>query len=119
MPAAFDLVTIDSPQPAALAAFWSAALRLVESEHEDDGRWIVLSTPGGERRLGLQRGASRVDGGMHLDLRCTVDEFDGELRRLLDCGAVALRPSRCEVYGQIANLADPDGNPFDLCAYEA
>lgn len=110
----FDLVTIDSPQPDPLALFWSRALGLHELEREDGDRWIVLGD--GTRRIGLQRGAHRP-GGIHLDLACDPEEFDRELQRLVDLGASLLAPVRREPYGSIANMADPDGNPFDLCAY--
>ena len=119
MPATFDLVTIDTAHPDVLAAFWAQVLGLVESEREDGDRWIVLSEPDGRRRLGFQRGVSGGGGGVHLDLRCAVPEFADELERLVQFGAVLLRPSRHEPYGRIANLADPDGNLFDLCAYES
>jgi predicted enzyme related to lactoylglutathione lyase len=54
---------------------------------------------------------------MHLDLVCENADFDAELARVVRLGAVQLGPRRVEPYGSIANLADPDGNPFDLCAY--
>jgi predicted enzyme related to lactoylglutathione lyase len=54
---------------------------------------------------------------MHLDLACLTDDFDTERARLVGLGARLLAPPRIEPYGSIANLADPDGNPFDLCAY--
>jgi predicted enzyme related to lactoylglutathione lyase len=114
--AVFDLVTIDSPRTEALAAFWSAVLDLREVEREDGDRWIVLADVDGVRRLGLQRGPVRP-GSLHLDLACSPDEFDDELNRILIIGAAQLSEPRREPYGSIANLADPDGNPFDLCAY--
>lgn len=116
MPARFDLVTIDSPHTERLAAFWSAALALHETEREDGDRWIVLSSTDGVRRIGLQRGAHRP-GGTHLDLVCEPAEFDVEHERLVALGAAELSPPRHEPYGSIVNLADPDGNAFDLCAY--
>jgi predicted enzyme related to lactoylglutathione lyase len=116
MPTGFDLVTIDSPDPNNAAAFWSAALALHEIEREDVDRWIVLADAHGTRRVGIQRGECRP-GSMHLDLRCTVDEFESELRRLQSLGARMVAPTRREPYGSIVNLADPDGNSFDLCAY--
>lgn len=116
MPARFDLVTIDSPATDRLAVFWSAALALVEAEREDGDRWIVLSSADGVRRIGLQRGAHRP-GGTHLDLACEPDEFEAERQRLVGLGATELEPPRHEPYGSIVNLADPDGNAFDLCAY--
>ncbi len=112
----FDLVTVDTPDVDRLAVFWCAALDLVETEREDIDRWVVLSSRDGIRRIGLQHGERRR-GGTHLDLACGVDEFDPERARLLRLGATELRPPRVEPYGAIANLADPDGNPFDLCAY--
>jgi catechol 2,3-dioxygenase-like lactoylglutathione lyase family enzyme len=112
----FDLVTLDVPEPAASAVFWSAALALLEVEREDDGRWIVLADSSGVRRLGLQRGNPR-GGGVHLDLRCDPGEFDAEVARLCALGASQVQPTRREPYGCIANLADPDGYSFDLCAY--
>ena len=116
MAATFDLVTLDSPRTDDLAEFWRAALGLVEVQREDGDRWIVLASRDGRRRIGLQRGA-HVPGSVHLDLACHPDEFDGEVARLLALGASECRPSRTEPYGKIANLADPDGNLFDLCAY--
>ena len=116
MAAKFDLVTIDSPGTDALADFWSAALDLVELQREDGDRSIVLGSPDGQRRIGLQRGV-HVRGGVHLDLECALHEFDAEVDRLIGLGASEFRPPRTEPYGRIANLADPDGNLFDLCAY--
>jgi predicted enzyme related to lactoylglutathione lyase len=112
----FDLVTIDAADTDAIAAFWSAALDLHEVEREDGDRWIVLADADGRRRLGVQSGVPRP-GSMHLDLVCENADFDAELARVVRLGAVQLGPRRVEPYGSIANLADPDGNPFDLCAY--
>lgn len=116
MASSFDLVTFDAPVPDATASFWSAALALHETEREDGDRWIVLSDASGVRRIGVQRGSVRP-GSVHLDLACRVDEFESEHRRLVALGAVERRPPRHEPYGSIVNLADPDGNTFDLCAY--
>lgn len=116
MPISFDLVTFDAPDPDRLARFWCAALGLVEVEREDAGRWLVLAAADGRRVLGLQRGAMRP-GSVHLDLTCSVAEFDAELVRLQAFGGALVGQARQESYGSIANLADPDGNLFDLCAY--
>lgn len=116
MTAAFDLVTIDTPDTQRLAAFWCAALGLHESEREDHDRWVVLSSADGVRRIGLQRGEHRP-GGVHLDVSCPPADFEPECARLLALGAVETSARRVEHYGSIANMADPDGNLFDLCAY--
>ncbi len=112
----FDLVTFDAPTPDDLAAFWASVLGMVETEREDGDRWIVLSTVDGVRRIGIQKGVTKV-GSTHLDLSCRPEEFATELARLIELGAVEVSPPRHEPYGSIANLADPDGNLFDLCAY--
>lgn len=116
MAARFDLVTFDVPDPRSTAGFWCAALGLVVVEDEDDGRWVALADDSGRRVLGLQRGPVRP-GGVHLDLSCDLDGFASELDRLVGLGATPCQPVRAEPYGRIANLADPDGYLFDLCAY--
>jgi predicted enzyme related to lactoylglutathione lyase len=116
MPSRFDLVTLDVADPERMAAFWCAALDLHETEREDGDRWIVLSSADGTPRLGLQRGTP-IRGSIHLDLACSPEEFDDEVTRLVSLGATTTRSPRIEDYGSIANLADPEGNPFDLCAY--
>ena len=114
--ARFDLVTVDSPTPDRTAEFWAAAAGLHEVEREDGDRWIVLADADGRRRLGVQRGVA-TPGSMHLDLACDRARFTGEIERLQGLGARLVSVPRTEPYGSIANLADPDGNAFDLCAY--
>ena len=69
----------------------------------------------GTRRIGLQRGAASP-GTVHLDLACRLADFQQELDRLVELGA-ALSDVRTEPYGRIANLTDPAGYTFDVCAY--
>lgn len=116
MGARFDLVTIDSPATDAIASFWCAVLDLHEVDREDGDRWIVLADVHGARRIGVQSGTT-VAGSIHLDLACSPDEFDAEVARIVGLGAQQLGVVRRESYGSIVNLVDPDGNPFDLCAY--
>ncbi len=112
----FDLVTLDSPATDELAVFWSAVADLHEVEREDGDRWIVLADGVGVRRLGIQRGRVRP-GSVHLDLACDPADFEAEVARLVGLGAEVLAGPRHEPYGSIVNFADPQGNPFDLCAY--
>jgi predicted enzyme related to lactoylglutathione lyase len=132
MPIEFDLVTIDVADDVAMAAFWASTLNLEEIESEDGGRWRVFGLRHADgsttRRLGLQRipnlgaaiqsweGPSKSR--QHLDLKCTPAEFNAEVDRVVALGATELRPRRTEYYGSIATLADPEGNLFDICAYE-
>ena len=112
----FDLVTIDTPRTDFLCAFYAQVMGLHESEREDGDRWIVLSDADGTRRLGFQKGQHR-SGCVHLDFVCDVADFKGERERILELGASETRDTRVEPYGRIANFVDPDGNLFDLCAY--
>lgn len=112
----FDITTLDSPNTNELALFWAGVLGLHEIEREDGDRWILLGDSEGRRTIGFQRG-EHVRGSMHLDLSCSVEDFDDERKRLLKLGATETRQQRSEPYGRIANFEDPDGNLFDLCAY--
>lgn len=129
MGARFDLVTLDAVDSVSLARFWSDALGLVEVEREDNGRWIVLAeVDSGSRRMGIQRivGLTAASAGwegnakgrIHLDLACSPQSFEDEVARLVACGAVLVRAVRREAYGSIATMVDPEGNIFDLCAYQ-
>jgi predicted enzyme related to lactoylglutathione lyase len=112
----FDLITIDTPRTDFLGGFYAQLLGLHESEREDVDRWIVFSDSAGVRRLGFQRGAHK-SGCLHLDFSCEVEDFEAERTRILSLGASETREPRIESYGRIANFQDPDGNLFDLCAY--
>ncbi len=121
----FDLVTLNCADPRSLARFWCAALDLHVTEDEDNGRWLVLSGADSIRRLGLQRTDDELQprishlfsARIHLDLRCTTQQFDAELARLQTLGARLVDRVRTESYGRIANMTDPANHPFDLCAY--
>lgn len=117
-----DIVTIDSADTKRLALFWCEVLDASVSEYEDDGRWVCLVDAAGRRVLGIQRTTqqssdARAHSRLHLDLACAPAAFAAERERLLALGATETREPRVEPYGSIANLADPDGNLFDLCAY--
>jgi predicted enzyme related to lactoylglutathione lyase len=112
----FDIVTLDSPQTNELSQFWAGVLDLHEIEREDGDRWILLGSVDGRRVMGFQRGL-HIAGSIHLDLSCSVADFDAERERILRLGAKETREMRSEPYGRIANFADPEGNLFDLCAY--
>ena len=69
----------------------------------------------GQRRLGIQRGVSRP-GSMHWTWPATSATSTPNCP-VVALGARLLAPPRREPYGSIANLCDPDGDPFDLSAY--
>ena len=111
-----DIVTLNTPRTDEISKFWADLLGLQEIEREDGDRWILLGDAKGGRTIGFQRG-EHVDGSMHIDLSCSIDDFPKERERMMQLGAIETRPMRSEPYGLIANFADPDGNLFDLCAY--
>ena len=49
------------------------------------------------------------------ETRCAVTPET--VKKLIGLGATELAAPRHEPYGSIVNLADPDGNAVDLCAY--
>ena len=110
---ALAAIVLDSPDPAALAPFWSAATG-----------WSAVVLPGGDVRLTRSDGAGprlellRVDdpklakNRLHLDIApCAADDQAAEVERLLALGA---RPADVGQGTQTwVVLADPDGN--ELC----
>ena len=109
-----DWVTIDSPDPAKLAPFWTEALgyRVAEDEDDDGAREILLAPPEGEdgpRLLLLEVHDEKVvKNRLHLDLR--PDDRDAEVERLIGLGATRVDIGQGDVTWVV--LADPDGNEF-------
>lgn len=96
-----------------MTAFWAAALELRPGPVGDDGHFRVLRGP--RVNLSLQRPRTPVSARdqMHLDLY--TDDQPGEVRRLLDLGASYLRHNE-DPDDDYVVLADPEGNPFCVCA---
>ena len=113
----FTEIVVDSSDPEALAAFWSAVLGYRELSREDGAIEIgpeagfggpaptlVFSPSGDPRPAKLP---------WHIDLSPTDREQDAELERLLALGA---RPADVGQTGAESwhVLADPEGNEFCL-----
>jgi hypothetical protein len=119
-------VVFDCRHPASLARFWAAALdgyavapydeaelerlrTMGVHDPEDDPAVLVEPVAGGTPRLFFVRvpepknGKNRV----HLDLRAA--DVDAEVRRLVELGARELARQ-----DEWVNLADPEGNEFDV-----
>jgi len=113
----FDTVTIDCPEPAALAQFYGALLEWPVPAEEGD--FVALDPPGGGTAITFQRAADfvapawpdpAVQQQMHLDL--AVDDPDAAHERALALGARHLdSQEKFRVY------ADPVGHPFCLCSW--
>ena len=111
-------LVVDSRDPEALAAFWSAVLDYQVLGREEDGSVEIGPPEGfGGRAPTLVFGpvADPTPGKLrlHIDVNPTDRDQDAELERLLALGAV-----RADV-GQTGDegwhvLADPEGNEFCL-----
>jgi hypothetical protein len=106
---------IDSQDPAALAAFWQAALGWRCTHASDDE--IVLEPPAGSPEDGVAADllflrvpeAKAGKNRLHLDLR-PADQA-GEVDRLLALGARRVSVGQSADVSWVV-LADPDGNEF-------
>ena len=113
----FDTVTIDCPDPAALANFYGMLLEWpVPAE---DGDFVALDPPDGGTALTFQRAAGfvaptwphpAVQQQMHLDL--AVDDMDAAHER-----AIALGARHLATQDKFRVYADPVGHLFCLCSW--
>jgi catechol 2,3-dioxygenase-like lactoylglutathione lyase family enzyme len=113
----FETVTIDCPEPAALARFYGALLGWPVPA--GDGDYVALDPPGGGTALTFQRAADfvaptwpdpAVQQQMHLDL--AVDDIEAAHAR-----AIALGARHLDTQETFRVYADPVGHPFCLCAW--
>lgn len=114
----FDTVTIDCPDPAALALFYAALLEWPVPE-DDTGDHVAVDPPGGGTALTFQRAPGfvaptwpdpRVQQQVHLDL--AVDDLDAAHDR-----AIALGARHLDSQDTYRVYADPVGHPFCLCRW--
>ena len=104
-------MVIDTTDPRAASAFWSAVLRAPVSH--DWGEYIVLAS---EPQIVFQfvgrptPGKNRI----HIDLQAAgAEDMDAEIERVLGLGAT--RVASVEMRGMAwVVLADPEGNEFCL-----
>ena len=112
-----ETVTIDCPEPAALARFYGALLEWPVPP--GDGDYVALDPPGGGTALTFQRAADfvvptwpdpAVQQQMHLDL--AVDDIEAAHER-----AIALGARHLDTQEKFRVYADPAGHLFCLCAW--
>ena len=114
----FSELVVDSRDPEALAAFWSAVLDYRELSRDEDGA-VEIGPEAGFGGAAPTLVFAPVDDPtpgkvrLHIDLNATDRDQDAELERLLSLGA-----TRADV-GQRGDegwyvLADPEGNQFCL-----
>ena len=101
-------VTFDCSSPLLLAAFWAAALGSnVDEDSTDDRAWVEPAGWGGPnlwfRRVPEGKTAKNRQ---HFDLRA-MGSVRAEVERLVALGASAIGED-----GDLAVMADPEGNEF-------
>ncbi|HEX2074940.1 MAG TPA: VOC family protein [Geodermatophilus sp.] len=113
----FSELVVDSRDPEALAAFWSAVLGYRELSREEGAIEIgpgagfggpaptLVFAPVPDPTPGKVR--------LHIDLSPTDRDQDAELRRLIELGAVPADVGQTGEEGWHV-LADPEGNAFCL-----
>jgi hypothetical protein len=114
----FTELVVDSRDPEALAAFWSAVLGYRELSRDEDGAIEIGPEEGfggPAPTLVFTHVADPTPGKLpwHVDLSPTDRDQDAELERLLSLGA---RPADVGQTGEESwhVLADPEGNEFCL-----
>lgn len=105
-----EMVTIDTPNPRELAAWWAD-----QTGGQVDGSWeehfyIVRSVDGGPR-LGFQRVAEPTPGKNRVHLDLATPDLEAEVARLVAAGASEVARHNFEHSGWVV-MADPEGNQF-------
>ena len=94
-------------------AFYSHALGLSLRRRLDDN-WVELA--GAAMPIFLltadRPAPGPVDWTVHLDF--LTDDLEAAARKAHEAGAVLVREFQARVWGRMANMLDPFGNPFDL-----
>ena len=113
----FDSVTVDCPDPTALAEFYAALLAWPMAEPGDD--YVTLERPGGGTAITFQRAEHftaptwpdpLVPQQIHLDL--AVHDLDLAHER-----AVALGARHLDTRERFRVYADLVGHPFRICSW--
>jgi len=101
-------LTIDCAHPAALAAFWSAALGYVAaSPPEGFGSWQEWLT-----HLGVPEEECDDGGGRGEPWEVRWPRVTETVERLITAGATVIREDRLNGTPDHVVMADPDGNEF-------
>lgn len=107
------MVTIDTPDPRALAAWWAERLS-GEIVFDSDGWFCIVRAPGAPVALGFQRVEDSTPGKnrLHLDFDRSADvERDAMVQEWVNAGATHLG-ARGEADFAWDTFADPAGNEF-------
>ena len=109
----------------AIAFFTAIGFALAEDSDLGGGkRWVRVALPGSRTEMLLARAvnnrqASAIgeQGGGRVWLFLETEDFDPDLQRLKQAGAVVEAAPRDEPYGRVVVWQDPFGNRWDLIQY--
>jgi catechol 2,3-dioxygenase-like lactoylglutathione lyase family enzyme len=112
--ARLQLTAFDTPDPRALARFWSTITGLPVGSTEDD--WVELDAGGGatlafQLAPGKRAPAWPEEGALHAHLDLEVDDLDAGEAAVIEAGARKTEHQPGETFRV---FLDPDGNPFCL-----
>lgn len=105
-----EMVTVDSPNPKALATWWAEQTGSTVDGSFDEFFFIVRSVDGGPR-LGFQKVEEPTPGKNRVHFDLATSDLPGEVRRLVEAGAVEVASHHFE-HSRWVVLADPEGNHF-------
>jgi len=116
MPASVGYLVIDSTDPQRLAPFWCALLGVQVDTTIGDGQFVVLSRTEDGLTVGFQQVPEGKSGKNRLHLDLIVDDLDAATAEIEGLGGRWLEPGTVrELEGfQWRQMADPDGNEFDI-----
>lgn len=106
-------VTIDSTDPARIAAWWGKQLGSEATDHQGDGSFVVVPT--GAVNLAFQRVADPTPGKNKFHFDIGTKDAPGAINALLAEGATRVADHNGGGFSWTV-LADPDGNQFCVAA---
>jgi catechol 2,3-dioxygenase-like lactoylglutathione lyase family enzyme len=116
----FTTVTLNSPDPYALARFYAGLLSWPFNPVEEEPGWVVLRDPDGGVGLafqleeGYERPVWPSEAGkqqMQLHLEIRVDDLEATAEHAQACGAIL---AHYQPQDDVLVHLDPDGHPFCL-----
>jgi predicted enzyme related to lactoylglutathione lyase len=109
-----QFVVLDALDPDALSRFWCAVLGTDEDSRVGGDAYVLLKATPSAPPLALQKVPDRkeVKNRMHLEL--VAADLDGAVEQIVALGGSKLRDAQ-ELDGYVwVNMADPEGNEFDV-----
>jgi predicted enzyme related to lactoylglutathione lyase len=116
MPASVGYLVIDTTDPQRLAPFWCGLLGVHVDTTIGGGQFVVLSRTEDGLTVGFQKVPDGKSGKNRLHLDLIVDDLDTATAEIEELGGRWLEPGTVrDLEGfQWRQMADPDGNEFDI-----